>query len=122
MNNIVLAFDELAMNAAKCRALTVDDGAVAIGWQVMQGDCHCNVDGNWRPSDCVARTEGLRFALIERTVTGYCATVAYDWATSGLIARIRAPLEASRAETERFLQRNVGSMTEGSIRALKRPR
>ncbi len=40
------------------------------------------------------RGKGFGSSLVESTIAGHGRTISYDWLSSGLVARIRLPLEA----------------------------
>ena len=94
VNNIALVFHELATNAAKYGALTEDSGRVAVDWQTDGG----MIAVAWRetggPVVSAPTRKGFGSTLVERTIAGHGGTVAYDWSSSGLVARIRLPLGA----------------------------
>jgi two-component sensor histidine kinase len=94
VNNIALVFHELATNAAKYGALTTDDGAIAVDWQVVDGAVTVTWTETGGPAITAPGRKGFGSALIERTVSGHGGAVAYDWSNSGLVARIQLPIEA----------------------------
>jgi len=94
VNNIALVFHELATNAAKYGALAVDNGRVAVDWQTDDAMIALKWRETGGPAVTAPTRKGFGSALVERTIAGHGGTVAYDWSTPGLVARIRLPLEA----------------------------
>jgi two-component sensor histidine kinase len=94
VNNVALVFHELATNATKYGALSVDSGRVAVDWQVDDK----TITLTWRETGGPAITpperKGFGSALIESTMAGHGGSIAYDWSSSGLVAQIRLPLDA----------------------------
>jgi two-component sensor histidine kinase len=91
-SSIALVLHELATNAAKYGALSVDDGTVDIVWRVDDG----MLDLTWRetdgPTPQVPDKKGFGSTLVERTILGYGGTLDHDWSPHGLIVRIRLPI------------------------------
>jgi two-component sensor histidine kinase len=90
---LALAIHELATNAAKYGALSVDDGRVKLTWSVSDE----TLDLIWRESGgppVVAPTRrGLGSALITKNLeSSFSGTVQVDYRTEGLECRLRAPL------------------------------
>ena len=93
-NSIALVLHELATNAAKYGALSVDDGAVDIAWRVENE----TLDLTWREANGPALTapakKGFGSTLVERTIRGYGGTLDHDWSPRGLTVRIRLPIDS----------------------------
>jgi two-component sensor histidine kinase len=91
-NNIALVMHELATNAAKYGALSVDEGRVDITWS---GDSE-HLDLVWRerngPAGEAPAKKGFGSTLVERTILGFGGTLNYDWSPHGLIVRLRIPM------------------------------
>ena len=90
---LALAIHELATNAAKYGALSVDEGRVELAWSVS-GE---TLDLMWRESGgppVVAPTRrGLGSALITQNLeSSFSGTVQVDYRTQGLECRLRAPV------------------------------
>jgi two-component sensor histidine kinase len=94
VNNVALVFHELATNAAKYGALAVDGGRVAVDWQTDDAMIALTWRETGGPTITAPTRKGFGSALVERTIAGHGGTVAYDWSSLGLVARIRLPLEA----------------------------
>jgi two-component sensor histidine kinase len=94
VNNIALVFHELATNAAKYGALTVDGGQVAVEWEIHDGMIVLTWEETGGPAVGAPRRKGFGSTLVERTIAGHGGTISYDWSSSGLVARIRVPLES----------------------------
>jgi two-component sensor histidine kinase len=97
INNLALIFHELATNAAKYGALSVDEGSVAVRWQTDDHDVRLQ----WRevggPVTKTAPTEGFGSHLIAMTVQEFGGTIAYDWRPDGLVADLQVPRSALTA-------------------------
>jgi two-component sensor histidine kinase len=93
-NSIALVLHELATNAAKYGALSVDHGTVDIAWRVEDG----MLDLTWRetngPVPQAPAKKGFGSTLVERTILGYGGTLDHDWSPHGLVVRIRIPTES----------------------------
>jgi two-component sensor histidine kinase len=93
-NSIALVLHELATNAAKYGALSVDDGTVDIAWRVDGG----TLELTWReangPAPQASTKKGFGSTLVERTILGYGGTLDRDWSPQGLIVRITIPTES----------------------------
>lgn len=90
---LALAIHELATNAAKYGALSVDDGRVELRWSASDE----TLDLIWRESGgppVVAPTRrGLGSALITKNLeSSFSGTVELNYAIEGLQFRLRAPL------------------------------
>lgn len=89
---LTLALHELATNAAKYGALSVERGSVEIDWRSEEGQ----LDFVWRERDgpaCVSpERAGFGSFLITRNLgIAFGGAVDLDFATAGLICRLRAP-------------------------------
>jgi two-component sensor histidine kinase len=89
-NSVALVFHELATNAAKYGALTVDEGCVDITWRVEEG----NVAMRWRehggpgPTSAPA-THGFGSELAKTTVERHFGgSLAYEWQAGGLVVNL----------------------------------
>src|SRR5262249_25654983 len=93
-NSIALVLHELATNAAKYGALSVDGGSVKITWSIVDE----KLDLTWQERDGPAMTQappkkGFGSTLVERTILGYGGTLNHDWAPHGLTVRITIPID-----------------------------
>ena len=93
-NSVALVFHELATNASKYGALSVDGGAVHVDW-TTDGD---RLLLTWRESGGPAVTppekKGFGSALVKSTISGHGGTIESDWAREGLTAKIVVPLSS----------------------------
>jgi two-component sensor histidine kinase len=92
VTSVALLFHELATNAAKYGALSVDQGAVEIEWDTDEK----NVRLQWReaggPTTKPPVKQGNGVKVVNGTVQQLGGTIEYDWQPEGLIARLRLPL------------------------------
>jgi two-component sensor histidine kinase len=92
--NLALVIHELATNAAKYGALSIQGGSLAVTWDVTDG----NLVVDWRetggPAAPPPTKQGFGSALIEGTIAGLGGTLDYDWSARGLVLRIAVPLDA----------------------------
>lgn len=97
---LALAFHELATNAAKYGALTVNDGSVGVRWSVSGPSAKLVLRIVWAESNGPAVTpparRGFGSALIERALaTELNAEVKLDFAAEGLKCEFDIPLTAA---------------------------
>jgi two-component sensor histidine kinase len=92
-NGVALIFHELATNAAKYGALSVDHGSVSVAWDLIDG----SLDLRWReqngPQISPPADKGFGSALVESTITGYGGTWNQAWHPGGLVVHIRIPMD-----------------------------
>ena len=91
-NNIALIFHEFATNAAKYGALTVDSGAVHVGWRVEGDQLVLSWKETGGPAIAKPEKKGFGSSLVATTITGHEGTIAYDWEREGLGVRIALPM------------------------------
>jgi two-component sensor histidine kinase len=91
-NSIALVLHELATNAAKYGALSVDEGAVDIAWRVEDANLHLVWRETGGPAGEPPAQKGFGSTLVERTILGYGGTLAHDW-SDGLTVRIAIPMD-----------------------------
>ena len=89
---LTLALHELATNAAKYGALSVERGSVEIEWRTEEGQ----LDFVWRERDGPAcplpeRTGFGSFLITRNLGIAFGGAVDLDFDTAGLICRLRAP-------------------------------
>jgi two-component sensor histidine kinase len=93
-NGIALVFHELATNAAKYGALTLDAGAVGISWQRKSG--HLLLvwqERNGPRIEAPPLKKGFGSTLSQNTVVGqFGGTLDYDWQPDGLSVAITVPI------------------------------
>jgi two-component sensor histidine kinase len=92
-NGLALIFHELATNAAKYGALSIDDGSTSITWEVAEE----TLELQWREENGPAITppskKGFGSALVRNSILSLGGTLNYDWLPRGLNVDIRAPIE-----------------------------
>jgi PAS domain S-box-containing protein len=94
---VVLALHELATNAAKHGALSVPEGAVALGWTVCSeggAEMVWQESGGPRVTPPAEGSRGFGSRLLERALPqdlGPGATVALRFEEAGLVATVRFP-------------------------------
>jgi two-component sensor histidine kinase len=93
-NSVALVFHELATNASKYGALSVEGGTVYVDW-TADGD---TLVLTWRetggPPVMAPKKNGFGTALVRSTIAGHGGTIESDWAREGLTARISVPLSS----------------------------
>lgn len=93
---LALLFHELATNAAKYGALSVQEGSVSIAIDRAGEDCVVDWRETGGPEVTSAPTHhGFGSRLVELSVSGQLhGTIAHDWNPGGLHARIIIPIES----------------------------
>lgn len=92
---MALALYELATNALKYGALSVEGGRVTISWLVIDGTFRFDWTESGGPPVTAPTRTGFGSRMIERALAGYfsgCARV--DYAPTGLVFTLSAPVEA----------------------------
>ena len=93
-NSLALLFHELATNAAKYGALSVDQGTVEIDWDTDEKDVRLR----WREAGGPVTTppdkQGYGTRLVNVTMQQLGGNIDYDWLPEGLVARIRLPISS----------------------------
>jgi len=91
-NKLALLFYELATNAAKYGALSVEHGAVEVEWEADDKDLRLR----WRevggPTTKPPDNQGYGVRLVSATTQQLAGAIEYDWRPEGLIARLRLPI------------------------------
>ena len=94
-NSIALIFHELATNAAKYGALSVEHGALDVAWTVDAQDIRLAwKELNGPPVAQSPTSTGFGTRLIQSTVQGIGGEIDYEWKPEGLCARLRLPISA----------------------------
>ena len=90
-DSMALVLHELATNAAKYGALSIDDGVVEIDWSSDDGHlvvAWCESNG---PAAAPMTKKGFGTTLVERTIKGYGGSLTREWSPHGLTVHIRIP-------------------------------
>jgi two-component sensor histidine kinase len=100
---IGMAVHELATNAAKYGSLSVPQGRLEVGWNARSNGRGREFDLIWTeqkgPAVSKPSRTGFGSNLIERVLMRQCgAQFSVDYASSGLIFRLRLPLDLSVSE------------------------
>lgn len=92
-----LALHELATNAAKYGALSVPSGRVSIQWEILEGD-NPRLVMAWRerggPAVAPPHRKGFGSRLIELLATQMNGEVRIDYASTGVVCEINAPVQS----------------------------
>jgi two-component sensor histidine kinase len=93
-NTLALVFHELATNAAKYGALSVDDGLVRISWEIEDN----SLIVKWREKGGPEIKEeppkkGFGSMLAQNTIGHHGGAVAYAWDRKGLSVRMSMPMD-----------------------------
>jgi len=90
-NNIALMLHELATNAVKYGALSVETGSLHIAWKHHAE----HIDLEWTEENGPAVTpparKGFGSRLITETLRGMGGTIDHDWSPNGLRVKLRIP-------------------------------
>ncbi|MCJ2034487.1 PAS domain S-box protein [Methylobacterium sp. J-068] len=102
--SLALMLHELATNAVKYGALSVPDGRVAVAWSLDLESSGPVVRLAWSETDGPTVTppthKGFGSRLIERGLVGAVGgTISVDYAPTGLVCRVVAPLAGFQANT-----------------------
>ena len=93
-NSLALLFHELATNAAKYGALSVDQGTVEIDWDTDEKD----ICLRWREAGGPVTTppdkQGYGTRLVNFTMQQLGGKIDYDWLPEGLAARMQLPISS----------------------------
>src|SRR5882672_2939230 len=92
INSLALLFHELATNAAKYGALSVDRGAVEIEWTADDKDVRLQWREAGGPATKPPTRQGNGVRLIKATVEQLKGGIEYDWRPEGLTAHMRLPI------------------------------
>lgn len=122
---VAMAIHELATNAAKYGALSIEGGQITLSWRVAKDA----VELEWReaggPKTAAPRTTGFGTKVIEACVLSQSrGEVSFDWRESGLCCRLRipeayegpcgeSPIEEMR--TERPMTASLASLTGARV-------
>ncbi|VVT23377.1 Histidine kinase [Rhizobium sp. EC-SD404] len=96
-----MAFHELATNAVKYGALSVDRGRIDVHWSIMETEGDRRLSLDWREANGPIVTQptrkGFGSVLLERVLTVQCqADIRTDFAENGFSLHLAMPLPKSR--------------------------
>lgn len=92
-NAVALVFHELATNAAKYGALSVDGGTVSVAWDVEDDNLNLQWQEANGPAIAPPTKKGFGSTLVAGTISGLGGTLDYDWNSAGLGVRIHIPTD-----------------------------
>jgi two-component sensor histidine kinase len=93
-NSLALLFHELATNAAKYGALSVDHGSVEIEWETDEKDIRLRWREAGGPVTTPSDKQGYGTRLVNFTMQQLGGKIDYDWRPEGLVARIQLPISS----------------------------
>lgn len=96
-NSLALVFHELATNAAKYGALSLETGSVSVKWLIHEDLIRLvwtEVDG---PTASTPVSFGFGSRLVGATVKRLGGTIEYEWRPSGLVSHVTLPIRTLRA-------------------------
>lgn len=96
-----MAFHELATNAVKYGALSVDRGRIDVQWTIAETEGSRRLNLNWQEADGPIVTKpthkGFGSVLLERVLTVQCkADIQIDFSETGFSLNLAMPLPNSR--------------------------
>jgi len=92
-NSIALILHELATNAAKYGALSVDHGEIIVAWDVDQDVLRLRWREENGPEIRQPTEKGFGSTLIERTIAAHGGTLKHVWFPRGLAVHIDIPMD-----------------------------
>jgi two-component sensor histidine kinase len=91
-DGLALLFYELATNAAKYGALSVEQGAVEVEWEANEKDVRLQ----WReiggPATTPPKKQSYGARLVNATTHQLGGEIEYNWCSEGLVVRLRLPI------------------------------
>jgi two-component sensor histidine kinase len=90
---LALIVHELATNAAKYGALSVEEGCVSIAWRKEAQEIAIDWKESGGPVVTGAERRSFGTNLIERSLDGFSGSARIDFPRDGLLCRIRFPCE-----------------------------
>ena len=91
-NNVALVFHELATNAAKHGALSLDDGLVSVHWTQDKDGIVVDWLETGGPAANTPGKQGFGSTLVKSTLASLGAEITHHWDIDGLRVVITAPL------------------------------
>lgn len=93
---LTMALHELATNATKYGALSVDTGVLRVGWRVEDGTLRLQWEETGGPAATAPLRKGFGSRVVDNTLANQLGgTVAWDWAAQGLTVALSIPLGRS---------------------------
>ena len=94
-NTVALVFHELATNAAKYGAFSIETGVVTVEWSVEDGQLAFAWKETGGPSIATEpASSGFGTSLVTNTITRHGGTISTDWHQDGARIRITLPLKS----------------------------
>jgi PAS domain S-box-containing protein len=94
-----LALHELATNATKYGALSVEEGQVSVAWEVQEETVHFHWQERGGPPVMVPLQTGFGTVLIERSLAGYFkGTARIEYLPEGVKFDLAGPITRSRSD------------------------
>jgi two-component sensor histidine kinase len=93
-NSLALLFHELATNAVKYGALSVDQGIVEIEWDIDEKDVRLRWREAGGPVTAPPDKQGYGTRLVNFTMQQLGGKIDYDWLREGLVARVQLPISS----------------------------
>lgn len=91
---LALCLHELATNAAKYGALSVDEGVLTVHWRRSHDQLELSWIERGGPRVVAPKRSGFGGTLLKRSLQPFGGRVELDWAELGLTAQITLPLQA----------------------------
>ena len=88
---LALVFHELATNAAKYGALSVDSGRLSVSWRTAGDDIAVEWTESGGPAVSVPTRRSFGSNLIERSLDGFGGSAKIEFAPGGVVCRMRLP-------------------------------
>jgi len=92
---LALCLHELATNAAKYGALSVDEGTLTVQWRSEDGRLQLSWIEREGPAVVAPKLSGFGGTLLKRSLQPFGGRVELHWAELGLSAQIVLPLQAN---------------------------
>jgi two-component sensor histidine kinase len=91
-SSIALIVHELATNSVKYGALTIDTGAVDLGWKIDKGFLVLTWQESGGPRVSIPENSGFGSRLVSGAVRQLNGTINCDWLPEGVSVEVRFPL------------------------------